>query len=456
MARNPFGHAIHEDARDELAALVGEKGAEKIFENMEARLPVEESAPMEKGLRFEVINYQPGDFGGMGKAWGEYAVYVSGDTFPIKDRLKKLGLRWDPKRNQWGLWHRYTDWKTERGSVSREQVEKAIDKVQSFVKDYNAEVETSNQAKLSAGGIADDPRPTTTKGMVKQIMSAERLNKRLKKNGLAIVYDWPTGVGGFNKSGAYNTWVVGKTWLVKNALKRFGFSFERVVPVNVKDKAKKAGLKDVQAGWMMDGATYDRISRQVDQHLLRAAEGTLKEAEELDQNLDEQGFVIGAGGLEEPSGKGMKLQPNTAYYYGASSSPSLIIVDSVKGGRITYHDPYSKKRRTEQEWIFRDLAEKGTRSWLKVYARYQPELAKNMKALLDGKSAKANGADFDRFKVIVTAVNPKGDMWRAAEEFGSVGGFADDPNRYEITLNRASLNQLRKDRRFSVESESAL
>jgi hypothetical protein len=340
--------------------------------------------------------------------------------------------------------------------VSSKQVEKAIDSVKAFVKDYNAEVEKSNQAKLSGGGIADDPKPMTMRGQVKAIMSAQRLNKRLKKNGLVVTYDFPHTIGGFSEAGAYNAWVVGKTWLVKNALKRFGFTFNRTVPGDVARRAKEAGLKKVDAGWMMDGATYDRISKQVEQHLLRVAEGTMKEAEEMDSNLDEAGFVIGAGGLEKPAGEGMKLQPNTAYYYGASSSPSLIIVDSVKGGRVTYYDPYSKRRRTEQEWIFRDLAEKGTRNWLKVYAKYQPELARNMQALLAGKSAKANGQDFDRFKVIVTVAKRKGDMWRAAEEFGSVGGFADDPDRYEIELMRSSLNRLRKDRRFSIESETKL
>lgn len=292
MALNPFGRPIYEDAQDELAALVGEKGAERIVESMDVRLPVEEAQvrevkhmigfildenrPMDKGLRFEVINYEPGDFGGIGKAQGEYAVYIIGETFAIKDRLKKLGLRWDSTRKQWGLWNRYTSFgRSQRGSVSSKQVEKAIDKVKAFVKDYNAEVEKSNQAKLSGGGISDDPKPMTMKGQVKAIMSAQRLNKRLKKNGLVITYEFPHSVGGFSQAGASNVWVVGKTWLVKNALKRFGFTFKRMVPGDVVRRAKEAGLKKVDAGWMMDGATYDRIHKQVDQTLLRAAEGTL-------------------------------------------------------------------------------------------------------------------------------------------------------------------------------------
>lgn len=364
MARNPFGHALHEDARDELAALVGEKGANAIVESIDVRLPtaspiteapkfperlnrrtspggyqiahlikgrlyisdaptiqvamryakkyaamkgttrvaifddlgnpfktvmgedvverpslseeVLDERQMEQGLRFEVINYEPGDFGGIGKAQGEYAVYIIGDTFAIKDRLKKLGLRWDAKRKQWGLWNRYTSFgRSERGSVSSKQVEKAIDKVKAFVKDYNAEVEKGNQAALAGAGISDDPKPMTMKSQVKAIMSAQRLNKRLKKNGLVITYDFPHSVGGFSQAGASNVWVVGKTWLVKNALKRFGFTFKRMVPGDVVRRAKEAGLKKVDAGWMMDGATYDRISKKVEQHLLRVAEGTL-------------------------------------------------------------------------------------------------------------------------------------------------------------------------------------
>jgi len=30
-------------------------------------------------------------------------VFVSGNTFPVKEELKKLGLKWFPARGEWGI-----------------------------------------------------------------------------------------------------------------------------------------------------------------------------------------------------------------------------------------------------------------------------------------------------------------------------------------------------------------
>lgn len=288
MARNPFGHTIHEDAQDELAALVGEKGAGRIIESLEARLPVvtdEEDEPvgpvlderqMEQGVRYEIVNVQPGDFGGFAKHQGERSVKVMGNTFAIKDELKKLGFRFNPNDKTWELKHEYTSFGKARGA-KRDTVEAAIKKIDAIVKDANAAIQKRNQAALAGAGVTDDTRPSPAdlKGQVKYVMSAQRLTARLKKNGIGIYFDWPHSIGGFAKGGAFDAWVIGNTFAIKDQLKRFGFSFSRRVPSDVVSKAKKDGIKRVDAGWVMDGATYDRIHKQVDQTLLRAAEGTL-------------------------------------------------------------------------------------------------------------------------------------------------------------------------------------
>jgi len=281
MVHNPFGHALHEDAEAQLASVLGKDGAKRVFESMDVRLPIEDGESIhepidegiETGARYEIINYQPGDFGGMEKSFGQFSVSVSGNTFPIKDDLKKLGLRFNPKSKTWDLVHRYTGWgQLAKGSVKRDVVEKAIPKVKGLVDDFNERVKGQNQQSLAGMGISDDPKPADLKGQIKQIMSLQRTNERLKKLGIAIAYDFPESIGGFHNAGSYTAWVVGDTFKVKDQLSKFGFRFNRMVPSKVKDQAK--GLK-VQAGWSMDGATFDRIDKQVKQTLIRASEGTL-------------------------------------------------------------------------------------------------------------------------------------------------------------------------------------
>ena len=301
MARNPFGHAINEDAEVQLASVLGEDGARRVFEDLDARLPIEEVAnpknasavmskweedeptgpvidenQMEQGVRYEIVNVQPGDFGGMAKHQGERSVKVMGNTFAIKDELKRLGFRFNPNDKTWELKHEYTSFGKARGA-KRDVVEKAVKKIDAIVKDANAAIQKRNQAALAGAGVTDDtkPSPADLKGQIKYVMSAQRLTARLKKNGIGIYFDWPHSIGGFAKGGAFDAWVIGNTFGVKDQLKRFGFSFSRSVPSDVVSKAKKDGIKRVDAGWVMDGATYDRIHKQVDQTLLRAAEGTL-------------------------------------------------------------------------------------------------------------------------------------------------------------------------------------
>lgn len=239
-----------------------------------AHEPVDDLAEgIETGVRYEVINYEPGDFGGMEKSFGQFSVSVSGNTFPIKDELKKLGLRFNPKTKTWDLVSRYAAWGSlTKGSVAHDVVKKAIPKVKDLVDAFNEKVKTQNQQSLAGMGVSDDPQPTDIKGQIKSIMSLQRTNERLKKLGIAIAYDFPESIGGFHNAGSYTAWVVGDTFKVKDQLNKFGFRFNRMVPSKVKDQAK--GLK-VQAGWSMDGATFDRIDKQVKQTLIRASEGTL-------------------------------------------------------------------------------------------------------------------------------------------------------------------------------------
>jgi len=165
--------------------------------------------------------------------------------------------------------------------------------------------------------------------------------------------------------------------------------------------------------------------------------------------LTEAGFVIGGSGLEKPSGAKLTLQPNTAYFIGHSTSPNLVIVDRVSKGMVSYHDAHSNRGSSAQDWVFRDLAQRGIETWLRTYAKYQPELARTFRDILAGKKVRPNAADFDRFTVTVQGEGPD-DLWRAAEHYGNVAGLTQYQNRFEIELERKALEALKKDKRFKI------
>lgn len=171
-----------------------------------------------------------------------------------------------------------------------------------------------------------------------------------------------------------------------------------------------------------------------------------------------QGYRIGPGGLEKPS-KGITLQPDTVYWMGASSSPSMIIVTKVTDDSIEYMDPYNKQKRKIQRWIGEDLIMQGSKTWLSSYARYQPEMAKSIRSMLNGGPGKKEKMrDWDRVRITVRAKDPSQDLWRVAEQYGNVAGIDDDDGvmLYEIEGFRGSVEKVKKDNRFTVKSEKKI
>jgi hypothetical protein len=78
------------------------------------------------------------------------------------------------------------------------------------------------------------------------------------------------------------------------------------------------------------------------------------------------GFRIGAGGLEKP--KAIRLTPGHIYAMGASSSPSLIIVDSIAGDAIRYRNRSGDQAEKRIErWIGEDLIAQGEATFAARY-----------------------------------------------------------------------------------------
>lgn len=182
--------------------------------------------------------------------------------------------------------------------------------------------------------------------------------------------------------------------------------------------------------------------------------------------LKEAGYSLTDRGLE-PTQKGIHIQPDTILYYGASSSPSEIIVTSVSDDMVLFKINNRRGGFTdtrESRWIFEDLAIKGSKTWLKTYGSYWPEQAKSIKNLLAGKPGKKINVRqyIDDMKKVTVEVEPtkapssypRGDAWYGAEEYGGVGGRYVDKAQtemvYTINTDKGRLKKLKRDNRFKV------
>ena len=54
--------------------------------------------------------------------------------------------------------------------------------------------------------------------------------------------------------------------------------------------------------------------------------------------------------------KRCEVLANHGYYFGGSSSPSFVLVLAVTAETVVYCDTYKLEPRSEQRWIFEDLA----------------------------------------------------------------------------------------------------
>lgn len=166
------------------------------------------------------------------------------------------------------------------------------------------------------------------------------------------------------------------------------------------------------------------------------------------------GYVVGPGGLEAPESN-ITLQKGAMYGLGASSSPNLVILTDVSDTKIKYLNyPYNGSPSTMEAWIAKDLLAKGTRTYLRTYGSHiDKKLKSSMESLLKGgKGISENMNDWKQVTIQAVAADPGKDEWRAAEEYGNVGGL-DDPEHgqiYEIEAFNSEVPKIKKDKRLKV------
>lgn len=177
---------------------------------------------------------------------------------------------------------------------------------------------------------------------------------------------------------------------------------------------------------------------------------------DLEQIIDEVekeagGFSITERGLERP--KKILMQPNTVYYYGASSDPERVVTESVTDEDVIFYRlPYGEKPRKtrEQRWIFEDLAYNGTSTWVNTYGSYFPYDAKDLKMLLQGKPVRElNLGAFlkgeETITVKVVGTHPDVDTYGRAKSYGIIHGMEEETGFATISIQRKRLEDIKRD-----------
>ena len=172
--------------------------------------------------------------------------------------------------------------------------------------------------------------------------------------------------------------------------------------------------------------------------------------------LDEVRGVIGAGGLEEPKSGRIRLQPNTIYHMGASSSPDMIVITKVTDEKIFYKVyPFKKGggQRQIERWIGEDLITRGVGNWLKsARTKYSTKLVKEYHALMANKQIKPNASRLDRFEVVLQS---KEDLYSTVDQYGVLSGAAEKKDgtfEYKMEVSREVIPIYKKDRRLTIVS----
>ena len=150
-----------------------------------------------------------------------------------------------------------------------------------------------------------------------------------------------------------------------------------------------------------------------------------------------------------------EIKANHTYFCGSSSSPSLVIVLSVDDRRVTVANPHGEtmKRYALDRTSANMSIAKGGRTMREQAERSPDNEGLAARSALHG--APVTPRDWDIYHVSVRPVSGEWDSnenWRAAEEFGNVGGHVATQLLSIDRCRGASLAELVTDNRFVVVS----
>lgn len=143
----------------------------------------------------------------------------------------------------------------------------------------------------------------------------------------------------------------------------------------------------------------------------------------------------------------LHISVGQVYYFGASSSPSRIIVTFADSKIVRYRAYPYKTDQTIDIRIFRDLTVSGCNTWLKSgYVQYHPETAAHLRGLLDGVAGPVYTAeDLQPVYVLVRCEDAAiSDPWSDIEEkFVPHAVSAERDGVLEISWIRGEVDELR-------------
>lgn len=182
----------------------------------------------------------------------------------------------------------------------------------------------------------------------------------------------------------------------------------------------------------------------------------LEEYERWAPGLREEVLVIGSGGLRKQTG--IKIFPNSVYYIGASTSPSMILVTDVSGDRYTYASyPYNQTRTGSLRYDMGLIAD-GTVMHAKQYAAYTDAKQKDTwKKNLKGEKGPLNGKqklkDYQYILVTCVANAKTRDLYGQTKNYGVLMDYweASRPQAIDgketsvIKVQRINVAQMKKD-----------
>lgn len=166
-------------------------------------------------------------------------------------------------------------------------------------------------------------------------------------------------------------------------------------------------------------------------------------------------FSLAGGKMQQIGNEPLRLQPNTFYHIGASSSPEQVMLLKVDDEWVTIRHLGSGNTRKLERPIFSNLATRGITTWLKQgYATYNPELADKYRDLLKGKAVKPeNPRDWDKLNVTFTvAPGHEGtDVYGIAKDYGVATDWSDEAETVTAEgVFRKYVDELEADPRLKI------
>ena len=186
--------AFHEDAED--------KQMRALLERLDREIVVSSSSA---GIGDFRLNNMP--------APGHQTITVSGNTYDIKDKLKKMGFKFDPRSKMWVMKASISEFRGRRGP-SEKSMKSAEQKVRDLAATMNKKWRDEDAEQLKAAGHSKMKFPKDPKGMMKMVDAKGRVKNAFEKKGVQM------------KFGQGMIQFTGNTYPLRNVFKKNQFAWK--------------------------------------------------------------------------------------------------------------------------------------------------------------------------------------------------------------------------------------